>query len=356
MIKAVTFLGFLFTQLLLFVQCDTTEPPDNNNDQDTTSHNFSFQTCTFGEHSSSVLYDVAIINENNIWAVGEIYMNDSLGQPDPNAFNAAHWDGSEWKLKRIRYYGSCSAVEYPPLIAIWALSENELVISNGGSIGWLTGNTLRLDCEINPLLTGSINKVWGSNKDDLYVVGNNGNIVRYQNGSWTNIVSGTDLDVYDIWGDYNSTNSGYEIIAVAAKEFVTFNRRIFRITGNSAQNISSDSIPFSIHGVWFKSGKKYLVAGDGLYSKNNINSTSEWEWLHPAVTYYYLYAIRGQDINDIFTCGAFGEMIHYKGSTWKSFMQETSINGTLNNIDFKKNLVAAVGYASPKAVITIGKR
>jgi len=46
---------------------------------DTTSHNFTWQTWTFGEHSSSRLYDVAIINENNIWAVGEIYMKDSLG-------------------------------------------------------------------------------------------------------------------------------------------------------------------------------------------------------------------------------------------------------------------------------------
>ncbi|MFI5237561.1 MAG: glucosyl transferase, partial [Ignavibacteriales bacterium] len=55
---------------------------------DTTSHNFTWQSWTFGEHSSSVLYDVVIINENNIWAVGEIYMNDSLGQPDPQRFNA----------------------------------------------------------------------------------------------------------------------------------------------------------------------------------------------------------------------------------------------------------------------------
>ncbi|MDP2302888.1 MAG: glucosyl transferase, partial [Ignavibacteria bacterium] len=37
---------------------------------DTTSHNFTWQTFEFGQHSSSVLYDVAIIDENNIWAVG----------------------------------------------------------------------------------------------------------------------------------------------------------------------------------------------------------------------------------------------------------------------------------------------
>ena len=68
---------------------------------DTTSHNFTWQTWTFCEHSSSVLYDVAIIDENNIWAVGEIYMNDSLGQPDPKAYNAVHWDGNNWSLKKI---------------------------------------------------------------------------------------------------------------------------------------------------------------------------------------------------------------------------------------------------------------
>jgi len=68
---------------------------------DTTSHNFTWQTFEFGEHSSSVLYDVAIIDENNIWAVGEIYMKDSSGNYDPHAYNAVHWDGTKWELKKI---------------------------------------------------------------------------------------------------------------------------------------------------------------------------------------------------------------------------------------------------------------
>ncbi|MCO6473712.1 MAG: hypothetical protein J5I57_08280, partial [Melioribacteraceae bacterium] len=38
---------------------------------DTTSHNFSWEIFTFGEgFNSSILRDVAIIDENNIWAVG----------------------------------------------------------------------------------------------------------------------------------------------------------------------------------------------------------------------------------------------------------------------------------------------
>ncbi len=44
---------------------------------DTTSHNFTFTSWTFGTVGSSTLYDVAIINENNIWAVGEIMIADT---------------------------------------------------------------------------------------------------------------------------------------------------------------------------------------------------------------------------------------------------------------------------------------
>ena len=75
---------------------------------DTTSHNFTWQTFEFGEASAggSILYDVAIIDENNIWAVGEIYMNDSLGNPDYKAYNTVHWDGQKWELKRIYTYSS----------------------------------------------------------------------------------------------------------------------------------------------------------------------------------------------------------------------------------------------------------
>ncbi|MCF8430437.1 MAG: glucosyl transferase, partial [Melioribacteraceae bacterium] len=54
---------------------------------DTTSHDFTWQTFTFGDGSggSSYLNDVAIVDENNIWAVGMIYDNGEK-------YNAVHWD------------------------------------------------------------------------------------------------------------------------------------------------------------------------------------------------------------------------------------------------------------------------
>jgi hypothetical protein len=54
---------------------------------DTTSHNFTWQIDTLGDGSSSVLYDVAIIDDTLAYAVGEIYKRDSVGNWDPNAYN-----------------------------------------------------------------------------------------------------------------------------------------------------------------------------------------------------------------------------------------------------------------------------
>ncbi|GEM_PF-3371976 len=84
---------------------------------DTTSHNFIWRIFTFGgKAGSSFLYAVAIIDENNIWAVGEIYLKDSLENPDPLPYNAVHWNGSEWELKRIKT-NDCGGVDYSPKIS-----------------------------------------------------------------------------------------------------------------------------------------------------------------------------------------------------------------------------------------------
>ena len=74
------------------------------NTMDTTSHNRNWEVFLFGEYAQSIIRDIAIIDENNIWAVGEIYMLDSLGQQDPQRYNLAVWNGNDWEIKRVPYY------------------------------------------------------------------------------------------------------------------------------------------------------------------------------------------------------------------------------------------------------------
>ncbi|MFA5803077.1 MAG: glucosyl transferase [Melioribacteraceae bacterium] len=316
-----------------------------------TSHNFSWQTFTFGEPGagSSSLYDVSIINENNIWAVGEIYLNDSLGRPDPSAYNSAHWDGNKWELKRIKYYGSCSAVEFPPLKAIWAFLENSMAITNGGSIGWFNGNTINLDCRVNPLLTGAINKIWGTSSKNLYIVGNNGNIAHYNGTSWQKIDSGTDWDIYDVFGYTNSVNSQEEIICALTDPNNYSNSTLLKITGKTKVgriNLTTGRLTGS---AWTNKGFPIYTTGDGIFT----NKSGKWEEIKLPVN-YTTSKIRGNGLNDIFLCGVLGLVAHYNGKEWKVY--NDVYNAVYTSVHLNGNIAAFVGWRDGKGVITIGRR
>jgi len=340
-------------------QASSIENPVSSNEitaatLDTTSHNFTFETWTFGEHSSSVLYDVAIIDENNIWAVGEIYMNDSLGQPDSKRYNAIRWNGANWDIIRIPYNYQGTDF-YHPIQSTFAFGSNDIWFCGNGVIHWEGKSFIPIAIPTNVWGPYQMNKIWGSSSNDLYVVGNEGNIAHYQNGQWSRITSGTELHIYDIWGNYNDIADNYEIIAIAANRALNFNKAILRI--NSLNNIillSTDGIPYSIHSIWFKN-KTYYVVGSGMYKKNDITSSIDWQSLHQGISNYYLESISGNDLNDIIVCGDFGELIHFNGVTWKSYRDNFS-GILLGEVLLKNDLVVIVGFDGQKAFITLGQR
>src|SRR5574338_470254 len=169
---------------------------------DTTSHNFTFQSWTFGGQAGScTLYDVAIINENDIWAVGEIYLLDTLGQPDPRPYNLARWDGFSWKLDQIPFEYNGSNY-YGPIYSIYPFSDSDIWLGIGSIIHWdgTKFNSIKIPDNIFP---SRANKLWGTSSNDLYVVGNSGNIAHYDGQSWSRILSGTELNINDIYGAYN---------------------------------------------------------------------------------------------------------------------------------------------------------
>ncbi len=55
---------------------------------------------------------MAIIDENNIWAVGEIYLNDSTGQPDPHPYGIIHWNGTEWNVQKLTAVNPSGGISY----------------------------------------------------------------------------------------------------------------------------------------------------------------------------------------------------------------------------------------------------
>jgi hypothetical protein len=318
---------------------------------DTTAHNFTWQTFTFGEHSSSVLYDVAIINENDIWAVGEIYMNDSLGNPDPTCYNAVHWNGQSWKLRKIKT-NACGGVDYPPIKAIYSFSTNDILFAHiDGSISYYNGIEFTNDCSLITQLNGSVNKIWGTSKNDFYVVSGNGFIAHYQNGNWTKIESNTNLPIRDIYGVKGNFEDEYEILCVADSYNSNEGSKIISIANNSTKTIWNDGRPYGLVSVWFIPDRKYFAVGDGLW-ESQIPATN-WVKNNSFPTLYKNH-IRGQSFNDIFVCGSYWLLAHYNGYTWQTYFPLNS--GSFTSAKIKENTIIGVGGSSSKAIVVIGKR
>ena len=327
---------------------------------DTTSNSFTWQTWNFGgDIGSCRLYDAAIINENDIWAVGEILMPDT-NENGYTRYNAVHWDGNKWELKRITVLYNDNYIT-PPLYGIVAFASNEIWLSSGvpikgDGINWEQYHLFNMG--ILNQDDGYLTKIWGASRDDLYYVGTLGTIAHYQNGVWTKIETGTDLQFYDIYGSENSQTGKLEILAVCSQNYPP-GKGIYSIEGNKATEISSN-IPAEqiaeLFGIWFIPERHYYLSGDGIYEKNLLSENS-WQNGPLEITHYATGGIKANGLNDIFTAGAYGEVLHFNGVRWKSFINETGLSsGGYSRVAVKGNIIIATGGEGQQAKILMGKR
>jgi len=333
---------------------------------DTTSHDFTWQIFEFGgEKGSSVLYDVAIINENNIWAVGEIYIaEDSLPHLP---YNAVHWNGVEWELRRIQFKGN--PVEYPRILSLLTFSENDIWFTNGGSFVHFDGNSYKYDFSVNPLLNGYLTKLWGTDKANIYAIGINGTIVHYNGVSWRRIESSTNLGLTDIWGGSNNEiytvglNYGQALGVVLKYNGHAFQKLIegyVEGNGYDPSQLFKTQLYGLTEGVWLDEHGTVYTVGNLMYQYKQ----GKWDFVRtlsenflggdPDNTYRaYLHAIRGNASNDIFIFGESETLIHFNGLTWKrvgpSYLP-WSYNFWYNG-DVKGNLAVAVGKTAGSARI-----
>jgi hypothetical protein len=306
---------------------------------DTTSHNFTWQTFSFGEVGSSTLYDVAIIDENNIWAVGEIYMNDSLGNPDPKFYNLIKWNGTEWKPERIYFTNSQGQSFLAPMKSIFAFSENDIWIGLDQLIHWDGSDYIEYELS-DAIFQSWINKIWGTSSEDLYVVGNGGNIAHYDGKNWQKIESGTSLNIGDIFGVLDG-NGGYNKYCAAGGVMLIINHQ------NEATRINVEPNTF-LSSIWGKSNRVIYTAGDGVVLYKN----NKWEKINrPDVK--TIYCIKGNNYNDVFGLSSTLLILHFNGYSWQYI---NTLNIIYYRLDVKDNIMAAVGWQSDKAVITVLKR
>ena len=361
--KSQTFYSLIFFASSLFLfygcpdkkPCPTCPPPGS----DTTSHNFVWHIDTLGDGGGSSLYDVAIINDNLAYAVGEIQKKDSTGKYEPLPYNFVKWNGNRWQLTHIEfplYNYDCTVAGYAsvPAQAIFAFSANSIIITDGWAVMLGNGSSFApLSCISTSIWKGTILKFWGTSSNDFYAVGRNGMIAHYYNNNWQKIESGTTLDIRDIWGAFDPNTSEQQILAVASNDY---EKRLLRIQGTTVSFLADSGLPRSITGIWFAVNKQYYIIGDGIFYSNTFNPL-KWEGVPNQITSFFTTRVRGIGWNDLVIVGAFGEVLHYNGSSWMSYRSYTALeNGVFGGLTMKGNLIIAVGQDNQRAIIGIGRR
>ena len=312
----------------------------------TTSHDFVWEIDTLGGNPST-LHDVAIIDENDIWAVGDIR---AAGGP----YNAAHWNGEKWELIKIPVDDFGSIGTYP-LRTICAFSKDEIYFNAGAALVKWDGNSFSQEAffmaSIDDPYYGPINSMWGNSIRDFYSVGDKGYIVHYNGTTWKRMNSGTDIDLRDISGIG-------EHVFVVGRNYSGENIVIELRNGQWETLFQPDYPKEKITAVDVYDEIVYFITDSGILKYNPKKNQSSFDEVLGIKNWLYRY-IDVQNINDIFLLSGDGRTLHFNGVSWHESKQIDlpDIVFYLGNLGFKNDLVIAVGSLSHGgAIIAKGRR
>ncbi len=326
----------------------------------TTSNNFVWQTFEFGGNiSNSVLFDVAIIDENNIWAVGEIRTDST-----DTLYNVVHWDGAVWKLLKLQFYSFCgqpNTGSYPAR-AIFTFNDGVFVLGSTSQIIYLSdGNQLKIECLP---LTISINKIWGSASTDFYATGNTGSLAHHQNADWSKIETGTTIPLNDIYGSKDGKN-----VLISGYDSETGNSLLLRYSDNTMTKIyevlpgspgwneaRDNLISGVISSLWTISEYQLWIASTfGFYmapQKTEGEAKLKYKFSFPIG---FIERIRGEGNNNVYAVGDYSTIFHYDGLDWTLCSINFGDGAKLYSVAAKNNTIVAVGTTG-KAILMLGKQ
>jgi hypothetical protein len=317
----VILLGVLFLNLKCKKEesCITCPPPG----LDTTSHAIQWQVDTLG--TLGVIRDVWVFDRNNAWAVGEIYLNDSTRKPNmSNPYNAAHWDGSKWTIKKVptALYGG--SILNSSIYTIYAFNENDIwTFSIAGSYSHWNGTAWTTQYVAER--SGGGNKYWGISSTNLFLVGTGGSISHYNGSSWTRMSSNTTCDLQDIWG-IDATHiwsAGFNVVD-GHSVVLQFNGTNWTTLYDS--NNKPDSAKYQFSTLWTNNTSSvWMDGGSGLRMliQSNLNIGAQ---IKTGLTYVGS-RIRGVNQNDLFDVSEGGEAAHYNGSSWNLYTEFQLLTG-----------------------------
>ncbi len=188
------------------------------------------------------------------------------------------------------------------LNSVWGSScSNVFAVGYNGTILRYNGSTWNT---MNSGTSMGLNGIWGSSATNVFAVGWSGTILHWDGTSWTVMNSGTQRDLSAVWG--NSANS---VFAVGGMQTILY------WNGTNWTKMTTPELESSFNAVWGTAyNNVYVVGSDGdIYHFDG----TVWTAMDSG-TKATLYAIWGSSTSDIWAVGSATAHTHYNGSAWSS--------------------------------------
>ena len=333
------------------------------NTLDTTSHDFIWTIDTLGSYGSYFM-DVAIIDENNIWAVGNIVVPDpdsSFNGTGWREYNAARWNGDEWELMGI--YSSTL-----DLYAIWYIAEDDIWVLGSYPIHWNGEDWTQYHLTNMGIIPGGLSNgaIWGSASDDVYFVGGHGRIVRYDGSGFTRLESGTEVDLKDITG---TVDGEHVFVSGWNQSGGNWSSPLLYIQGNLVDVIYESTYPWGNQTDWGNIEAIEMI-GHHLFLATWGRDWIDYNFTTGSIDEHDKHSLPGfQDLqittsaagelNNIVAFSDTGEMLHFNGLTWhKDNWIRQQLNFQPRQVEIKGRVVVAAGrwYGYWRGIIAQGQQ
>ena len=339
-----------------FFSCSEEQPiiPAPPAAPDTTSHDFKWETYYLGD-AQSMLRDIYAINDTDAWAVGSVFIKDSTGQLDWRMYNAAHWDGREWKLFRLPaliYTGDTA--RFSEILSVCALSTDDVWMFSivGAFIHW---NGKIWETGFVSERKGSVIKIHANGRSDIYFAGTNGSITHWDGSSFKLMESGTTTDLFDISGVFRG-----KAYACGGE----FSGTVLEYDGEKWSTI--DSLKDSRKGRWTVCAMNDFFAVGGMELKYIDFIKFDTLRMPPIKVmegglgqghYIVTTSVRASSRNNVFAIGDWQYVLHYNGKSWHWYDDLWDMGGhTQYSLSVTDNSVFITGRNNDRATVLHGTR
>ena len=192
-----------------------------------------------------------------------------------------------------------------------------------------------------------LNGVWGTSPSNVWVVGDNGTILRFDGTKWNSMISGLQgrhgiwagspasqkrlMDLQDVWGI-----SDTEVYAAGGRcSGKNCDRAVLRYDGKSWEPIYVAAGP-PLESLWAGGGHIFAVDSKGMILHHDGNS-----WSSPAMP-NNLFDVWGIAPTNVYGVGLFGKVVRFDGKAWNTI-----------NTGYTSHLQAVWG-SSPSDLTAVG--